>query len=105
MDTSFVKKLKNQTFEDVLRSMITQFESAGSDSSKYPFVTLTNGSFVYSGIPVRIERIAQESQLVILSPERGLNGQDSLTYLSLRSISGLSLDNFRLHLEAITAAE
>jgi hypothetical protein len=101
MDLSFVKKLKMQSMHDILRSMVTQFERAGSENPIYPYVTVTMGAFSFSGIPVKIEMIRNENILAMISPERGVRGQDSISYIPLNAISSVSVDNFRHHLSAV----
>lgn len=103
MDLSFVKKLKIQTPQDVLRAMVAQFESAESADPVYPYVTVMMGAFAYAGIPVKLETVRSETYLALLSPGRGLQGQDSLSYLPLGAISAVAVDNFRHHLNALAA--
>lgn len=101
MDLSFVKKLKMQSPQDTLRSLVTQFENAGSQDPIYPYVTVTMGAFAFAGIPVKIEMVRTENILVLMSPERGLRGQDALVYLPLNAITSVSVDNFQHHLNAL----
>lgn len=101
MDLSFVKKLKMQSPQDTLRSLVTQFENAGSESPIYPYVTVTMGAFAFAGIPVKIEMVRTENILAMMSPERGLRGQDALVYLPLNAITTVTVDNFQHHLNAL----
>jgi hypothetical protein len=101
MDLAFVKKLKMQNPQDTLRSLVAQFENAGGPDPVYPYVTVTMGAFAYSGIPVKIEMVRADNYLALFCPERGLRGQDALSYLPLNMISTVTVDNFRHQLHAL----
>lgn len=103
MDTAFVKKLKVQSPQDILRALVTQFENAGPNSSSYPFVTVTMGTFTFTGVPVKIDMVRTDNFIALFCPEKGLRGQDAVTFLPLNMISAVSVDNFREHLNALAA--
>ena len=102
MDTAFCKFLKIIPSEDVLRELVVKFDLADGDRTQFPFVSVTCGAQKFHGVPVKIDAVQGDPWLALFDPEGGLNGQEALTFLPLKSVDAVTVLNLRTHLSAFT---
>ena len=95
MNVDYVKRLKMQSGDELLRMLVTKFEDADGDQTLFPLVSVAVGQLAYSGVPVKIETIRGEPWLALLDPEGGLNGLESLTMVPLKSVHTVTVQNLR----------
>lgn len=104
MDRRFLTYLKIDTPEHMLKDLVQAFESE-SDDREHAIVRITAGPHIFEGIPVKIETLQKEPWLALLNPEGGVRGNDALSFLPVRSISSVSVLNFRSQLGALAETE
>ena len=89
MDLEFCKHIRVES-HDLLYGLIERTE-LDPQEAPWPTVRVAVGSHIYSGTPIKIEKVREEYWLVLFTSSPP--GLDTLSIVPIRSISGITLMN------------